>query len=164
MAAVAQAELVDEVLASDLLAAAAAGATQAALTCNASSAAGSMIIDGQRAHDCTPTLTDSEVADSCRDGVMSFEGVVPEHINHRCRDFLDASSAAAGIQGSGIGEPVELFAEAWFVDTRGQRPAVPGGCRRRPDAARTGLRSADPDRQSPRVVSGRGAIRLAPRR
>ena len=163
MAAVAQAELVDEVLASDLLAAAAG----AALTCKASSAAGSMIIDGQRAHDCTPTLTDSEVADFrnfCRDGVMSFEGVVPEHINHRCRDFLDASSAAAGIQGSGIGEPVELFAEAWFVDTRGQRPAVPGGCRRRPDAARTGLRSADPDRQSPRVVSGRGAIRLAPRR
>ena len=88
-----------------------------------------MIIDGQRAYDCAPTLTDSEVANFCRDGVMLFEGVVPEHINRRCFDFLDVSSAVAGIEGSGIGEPVELFAEDWFVDSVLLCPPIAGAVR-----------------------------------
>ena len=52
-----------------------------------------MILDKQVTHDCAPTLSDAQVVDFCRDGVLIFDGVVPEHINTRCFEFLDAHAA-----------------------------------------------------------------------
>jgi hypothetical protein len=48
-----------------------------------------MIVDKRTTVDCAPTLSDSQVADFCRDGCLVFDGVVPQPINQRCFDWLD---------------------------------------------------------------------------
>ena len=43
-----------------------------------------------RTFDCQPTLTDSQVLQYCRDGFLQLKGVVPEEINQRTFDYLNA--------------------------------------------------------------------------
>ena len=52
-----------------------------------------MILDRQTTHNCAPSLSDEQVVAFCREGHLIFEGVVPENINSRCCDFLDAHAA-----------------------------------------------------------------------
>ena len=43
-----------------------------------------------RTHDCEPTLTDFDVLDFCRLGYLMLERVVPNEVNERTCEFLDA--------------------------------------------------------------------------
>jgi len=42
-----------------------------------------------RTFDCEPTLTDSQVAEFCREGHLLLPGVVPDEINERTCDYLE---------------------------------------------------------------------------
>ena len=69
--------------------------------------------------------------------------MVPDSVNERCVEFLDAHAAmdhsaveAAGAEGTGgqvriqrVMEPAELFAEEWFVDAVLLCPEVVGAVR-----------------------------------
>ncbi len=60
-----------------------------------------------RTYDCDPTMTDSQVWEFCRDGLLVLEGVVPHNINQRTIEFFDqANSPKANL----------ILAEDWFVD------------------------------------------------
>ena len=94
-----------------------------------------MIVAERTAYDCQPTLSDSQVAAFCRDGCMVFDGVVPEPINQRCFDWLDAQEKAGREQkltpsakSTATGN-VGLLREAWFVDNVLLCPVVVGAVR-----------------------------------
>ena len=40
-------------------------------------------------YDCEPTLSDEQVVDFCRQGMLVLERVVPDEINRRAMAFLD---------------------------------------------------------------------------
>ena len=48
----------------------------------------------RRTFDCEPTLTDSQVLQFCREGHLTFPGVVPDEINQRACDWLDGKIPA----------------------------------------------------------------------
>ena len=54
-----------------------------------------------------PTLTDTQVLDFCRQGYLLLQGVVPEEINRRVMDYLDAHPTP---------EPTEILDCDWFVE------------------------------------------------
>lgn len=62
-----------------------------------------------KTHDCAPTLTDTQVLDFCRNGVLMLDGVVPDEINRRVIDYLSTP------EGSRPDMP-KLLSEDWFVD------------------------------------------------
>ena len=75
-------------------------------------------------------------------GYILFEGVVPEEVNTRCFDFLNAHAERCSTPGTAEyvanelegrtpreGEPIELLAEPWFVDAVLLCPAVLGAVR-----------------------------------
>ena len=81
---------------------------------------------------CPPTLNDSEVARFCREGFMLLPAAVDDATNARCCAFLDAHAAHhASEQGDRrrLSEPVELFAEDWFVENVLLNGAVAGAVR-----------------------------------
>ena len=43
-------------------------------------------------YDCEPTLTDEQVVDFCRKGMLILERVVPDEINRRAMEFLDVQA------------------------------------------------------------------------
>ena len=126
-----------------------------------------MILEGRTSFDCEPTLTSSQVVDFCRNGAelhyspcphptrrvhaltdccppgyILFEGVVPEAVNARCFDFLDAHAERCSTPGTAEhaanvlegrtpreGEPIELLQEPWFVEAVLLCPAVLGAVR-----------------------------------
>ena len=76
-----------------------------------------------KTYECKPTLNDSQVLEFCKDGFMLLEGVVPDEINQRTLEFLDARPADAP------GEPTEILEEAWFVDNVILQPDAIGAVR-----------------------------------
>ena len=44
-----------------------------------------------KTYQCEPTLNDSEVLEFCKKGFLILQGVVPDHINRRTLEFLDAN-------------------------------------------------------------------------
>jgi hypothetical protein len=66
-----------------------------------------MTVSRIQTHDCTPTLTDSQVVDFCATGFVMLEGVVPQEINNRVTAYLNEHDT---------GEPTEILDEDWFVD------------------------------------------------
>ena len=53
-------------------------------------ATGAIAVDGRaRTFDCAPTLTDTQVLDFCRTGVLLLPGVVTDDVNARARDYLE---------------------------------------------------------------------------
>ena len=90
-----------------------------------------MIIEGKTSYDCAPALTDLQIADFCRDGLIVFDAAVPEAVNVRCFAFLDVHPD---------GDTAPLFREDWFVDAVLLCPAVIGAVRcRRPPRRRSSL-------------------------
>ena len=95
-----------------------------------------VVIERQTTYDCAPTLTDEQVLRFTKDGVLTFPAVVPEAINRRCVEFLDAlaeRNAALGASRGHFGpsdvDPVELLGEEWFVDGVLLCPEVAGAVR-----------------------------------
>jgi hypothetical protein len=58
-------------------------------------------------YNCTPTLTDTQVLEFCKNGFLMLKGVVPEAINQRTVTYLDQNTHY---------EPTEILDEAWFVE------------------------------------------------
>ena len=103
------------------------------------------IIEGRTTYDCAPTLDDDQVMAFCKEGYLALRGVVPEEVNARCMAFLhehsiadhsEADARARTTWGRGpemvsprAAEPVELFAQEWFVDGVFLCPAVVGAVR-----------------------------------
>eukprot|EP01045_Picozoa_sp_COSAG04_P002363 COSAG04_NODE_86_length_27446_cov_79.885046_2_plen_267_part_00 len=95
-----------------------------------------VVIERQTTYDCAPTLTDEQVLKFTKDGVLTLPAVVPEAINRRCVEFLDAlaeRNAALGASRGHFGpsdvDPVELLGEEWFVDGVLLCPEVAGAVR-----------------------------------
>ena len=95
-----------------------------------------VVIERQTTYDCAPTLTDEQVLRFTKDGVLTFPAVVPEAINRRCVEFLDAlaeRNAALGASRGHFGpsdvDPVELLGVEWFVDGVLLCPEVAGAVR-----------------------------------
>ncbi|MDP7132970.1 MAG: hypothetical protein QF437_20915, partial [Planctomycetota bacterium] len=71
-------------------------------------------------YDCAPTLTDSEVLEFCKNGYLMLEGVVPEEVNRRTLEYVDAQPQM---------EPTEILKEAWFHDNVTINPVAAGAVR-----------------------------------
>ena len=65
------------------------------------------IDDPKKTYDCEPTLTDTGVIEFCNKGFLMLEGVVPDEINRRTFDLLDAHPHI---------EPTEILEEDWFIE------------------------------------------------
>ncbi len=58
-------------------------------------------------YDCEPTLSDEQVVDFCRQGMLVLERVVPDEINRRAMEFLDVY----------LDNRVdEILSQDWFMD------------------------------------------------
>jgi hypothetical protein len=71
-------------------------------------------------YDCEPTLTDTQVLSFCKNGFLMMEGVVPDEINRRTCEFLEAHPQNA---------PREILEEDWFVDSVILNPQAAGAVR-----------------------------------
>jgi len=75
-------------------------------------------------YNCEPSLTDSQVLDFCKTGYLILEGVVPEEINRRTKEWLDVfHEAEKGRQTS------QLYEEDWFMETVVRNPEAAGAIR-----------------------------------
>ncbi len=71
-----------------------------------------------KTHNCEPTLTDSQVLEFCKSGILRLERVVPDEINRRVYDYLGEHP---------IREPSELLTdEPWFVENVILNPEAAG--------------------------------------
>ena len=88
-----------------------------------------MIYDnGTRTFDCTPTLTDTQILNFCKQGYLIIPGVVPDEINQRTCDYLEGKIPAnpsfipAGMSQKDLDrirvshEPSTIFLEDWFIE------------------------------------------------
>ncbi len=94
-----------------------------------------------RTFDCSPTLTDSEVLEFCRNGYLILEGVVPEEINQRTCSYLNGEIPAnpslipEGFTSEDLkrirnsNEPTTLILEDWFVEHVLLNPQLTGALR-----------------------------------
>ncbi len=74
-----------------------------------------------KTHNCEPTLTDSQVLEFCKAGILRLERVVPDEINRRVYEYLDEHP---------IREPSELLTdEPWFVENVILNPEAAGAIR-----------------------------------
>ena len=73
-----------------------------------------------RTSDCAPTLTDAQVIEFCANGFVMLEGIVPDDINRRTLDFVDAHPT---------NQPFEIMDEDWFVDGVILHPQAAGAVR-----------------------------------
>ena len=71
-------------------------------------------------YNCEPTLTDTQVLEFCKNGFLMLEGVVPEEINRRTFDFVEAHEHIM---------PSEILREDWFVQNVILNSAVTGAVR-----------------------------------
>ena len=81
-----------------------------------------------RTFDCEPTLTDTQVLQFCRDGFLTLEGVVPDEINQRSRDYLRGKTPAnpcfipEGLTEADLErirnshEPSTILLEDWYIE------------------------------------------------
>ena len=61
----------------------------------------------QRTYDCEPTLTDGQILEFCTKGFLVLNGVVPDEINRKAIEYLDANTYY---------EPTEILRDDWFVE------------------------------------------------
>ena len=71
-------------------------------------------------YDCPPTLNDRQVIEFCANGFLMLEGIVPDEINRRTLEFVDAHPS---------GQPVEIMDESWFVENVICHPIAAGAVR-----------------------------------
>ena len=84
-------------------------------------------------YDCKPTLTDQQVIDFCKSGIMMLEAVVPDDINRRTAEFIDRYPALQ-VSRDQLGEravinPTEILDEEWFADNVIKNPQAAGAVR-----------------------------------
>ena len=77
-----------------------------------------------RTHDCKPTLTDSQIIEFCRNGYLMLPGVIPDDINQRVREAMDAHHAETGKRQIGT-----LLEQDWFVENVMHNPEAAGAMR-----------------------------------
>ena len=126
----------------------------------------------RRTFDCEPTLTDSDVLRFCREGYLHFEGVVPDEINRRTRDYLNGKIPAnpsympSGMTADDLvrirnsHEPSSILLEDWFIEHVPAQPRAGGGASLAPRPSRgyAGAGQRPPGRMpggSPGVASRR---------
>lgn len=93
------------------------------------SATGPVRLDSSsRTFQCAPTLTDSQVLDFCRTGVLLLPGVVPPWVNEKACAYLEGTLPASPAEipegmtmddlerMRGTGEPSGILLEDWFVN------------------------------------------------
>ncbi len=73
-----------------------------------------------RTHDCKPTLDDEGVLTFCKNGYMVFESVIPDMINRRTIDYINAHDGM---------EPSTILHEQWFLDAVILNPMIAGAVR-----------------------------------
>ena len=73
-----------------------------------------------RTHDCSPTLTDRQVIEFCRNGILALEGIIDKETNRRTCDFLAAEGEL---------EPLDILRQDWFVDGLLLNPQAAGAAR-----------------------------------
>jgi len=73
-----------------------------------------------RTYDCPPTLTDTQVLEFCKNGFLMLEGVVPDEINRRTLEYINANPVA---------EPSAILCEPWFMDNVMCNPQAAGAVR-----------------------------------
>ena len=71
-------------------------------------------------NDIKPTLTDSQVLEFCQSGYLVLEGVVPDTVNERAREFLARHAEHT---------PTGILGEDWFVDNVLFNPVAAGAIR-----------------------------------
>ena len=74
----------------------------------------------KRTYSCAPATTDDDLICYCRNGYWILEGVVPDEINRRAMDYLDAHP---------ISEPSEILKEDWFIENVICNPEAAGAVR-----------------------------------
>ena len=74
----------------------------------------------QRTYDCEPTLTDGQVLQFCTHGFLVLNGVVPDEINRRTIEYLEANTYY---------EPTEILRDDWFVENVILNPQAAGAVR-----------------------------------
>ena len=74
-----------------------------------------------RTHACEPALTDTEVLEFCKNGFLMLPGIVPQEINQRTLDFIEADPQDASTR--------LLKDEDWFIDNVILHPQVAGAVR-----------------------------------
>ena len=91
--------------------------------------------------DCEPTLDDDQVIQFCRDGYLTFPGVVDAEVNQRACEWLDGSATAepsfvpAGMSQADLErirathEPSTILLENWFIRGVLLESAVAGAVR-----------------------------------
>ncbi|MDE0428957.1 MAG: phytanoyl-CoA dioxygenase family protein [Caldilineaceae bacterium] len=67
-------------------------------------------------NDIRPSLTDEEVLEFCKTGILRLEGVIPESTNRWVFDYLDRENA----------DPHDLVRDEYFIDEVLLHPAVAG--------------------------------------
>ncbi len=87
-------------------------------------------------YDCEPTLTDQQVIDFCKNGILMLEAAVPDDINRRTREFIDRyevehPQAVDGgqLERRRVIEPMGILEEEWFVDHVIKNPQAAGAVR-----------------------------------
>jgi len=73
-----------------------------------------------RTYDCKPTLNDTQVLEFCKNGFLMLDGVVPDAVNRRMLDYIEAHPTS---------EPTDILLEDWFVQNVITPPAVAGAVR-----------------------------------
>ena len=56
-------------------------------------------------YDCKPTLNDTQVVEFCKKGFLMLEGVVPDEVNRRTLEYLEANPSM---------QPSQILLEDWF--------------------------------------------------
>lgn len=91
-----------------------------------------------RAFDATPTMTDSQVLEFCRDGHLLLKGIVPDEINQRARDWLDGKLPLNPVvmppgmtlkdleHIRATHEPSAILLEEWFIEHVLMNPQLAG--------------------------------------
>ena len=72
--------------------------------------------------DCAATLTDTEVLEFCKTGILVLEGVIPEETNQRVRDYYGDGDAIPQ-------KTSNILHESWFIDNVVLNPQVTGTVR-----------------------------------
>ena len=73
-----------------------------------------------KTYDCAPTLNDEQVIEFCAKGFLMLEGIVPDEINRKTVEFMDAHPS---------GQPDRILFEDWFVDNVILHPRSAGAVR-----------------------------------
>ena len=79
-------------------------------------------------YDCEPTMTDTEVMEFCKQGLLVLEAILPAGTNQRTLEFLDAFYATQppDLPKRTATIPTDLFSLDWFWDNVILHPQVTG--------------------------------------